>query len=166
VVLDHAGDVHPVDVIGAKDDHHVRIGLLDQMASVVTASTVIAYSLYTFTAEHIRTFEEDMLTLRMETPEIVPRATDHIPEMVGVIERLMQRGHTSPSGGSIYFRIASFPSYAGSSRRLQDSSSGVIGILSASVVQKMNLTCSGGSSSVFKSALKAGVVSMWTSSMM
>ena len=42
----------------------------------------------------------------------------------------------------------------------------VIGIFSASVVQKMNLTCSGGSSSVFNKALKAWTVSMWTSSMM
>ena len=42
----------------------------------------------------------------------------------------------------------------------------VIGIFVASVVQKMNLTCSGGSSSVFSKALKASLVSMWTSSMM
>ena len=38
-------------------------------------------------------------------------------------------------------------------------------ILFASVVAKMNFTCSGGSSRVFNSALKAALVSMWTSSM-
>ena len=42
----------------------------------------------------------------------------------------------------------------------------VIGIFVGSVVQKMNLTCSGGSSSVFSKALNASRVSMWTSSMM
>ena len=42
----------------------------------------------------------------------------------------------------------------------------VIGILSASVVQKMNFTCSGGSSSVLSRALNALSDSMWTSSMM
>ncbi len=42
----------------------------------------------------------------------------------------------------------------------------VIGIFVGSVVQKMNLTCSGGSSRVFSRALKASRVSMWTSSMM
>ena len=31
---------------------------------------------------HIRAFEEDMATLRMERPEVVPRATEHIPEMI------------------------------------------------------------------------------------
>ena len=41
----------------------------------------------------------------------------------------------------------------------------VIGILFGSVVAKKNLTCSGGSSSVFNRALNAPVESMWTSSM-
>jgi hypothetical protein len=42
----------------------------------------------------------------------------------------------------------------------------VAGTLCASVVQRMNLTCSGGSSMVLSSALNAAVESMWTSSMM
>ena len=42
----------------------------------------------------------------------------------------------------------------------------VTGTLRISVVAKMNFTCSGGSSSVFNSALKAEVLSMCTSSMM
>jgi cysteinyl-tRNA synthetase len=64
-----------------------------------------------FTAEHIRTFEEDMATLRLERPEFVPRATDHIPEMIDVIERLSARGHTYVADGSVYFRVGSFPAY-------------------------------------------------------
>ena len=35
VELDHAGDVHPVDVIGAEDRHQVRVGLLDQVDVLV-----------------------------------------------------------------------------------------------------------------------------------
>ena len=42
----------------------------------------------------------------------------------------------------------------------------VTGIFCTSVVAKMNLTWAGGSSSVFRRALKACLVSMWTSSMM
>ena len=42
----------------------------------------------------------------------------------------------------------------------------VAGIFCASVVAMMNLTCSGGSSSVLRNALNAAVESMWTSSMM
>ena len=69
-----------------------------------------------FTQEPTRAYLEDMATLRMEVPEILPKATEHVPEMVTLIERLMARGHTYTVDGSVYFRIASFPSYGGLSR--------------------------------------------------
>ncbi|HYN02612.1 MAG TPA: cysteine--tRNA ligase [Vicinamibacteria bacterium] len=64
-----------------------------------------------FTAEYVKAFEEDMATLRLERPEHMPRATAHIPEMLDLIARLQQRGHTYTADGSVYFRIASFPEY-------------------------------------------------------
>lgn len=69
-----------------------------------------------FTSDHIRSFEVDRQTLRMEAPELVPRATDHIPEMVALIGRLIERGHTYSADGSVYFRIGSFPKYGALSR--------------------------------------------------
>src|SRR5512143_300574 len=72
--------------------------------------------LATFTAEYGRGFEEDMAALRLERPEHMPRATEHIPEMIALIERLRQRGHTYDADGSVYFRIASFPEYGRLSR--------------------------------------------------
>jgi cysteinyl-tRNA synthetase len=69
-----------------------------------------------FTDGWIRAFEEDMATLRMERPEFFPRATDHIPEMIELVRKLSERGHTYASDGSIYFRIASFPGYGRLSR--------------------------------------------------
>jgi cysteinyl-tRNA synthetase len=41
----------------------------------------------------------------------MPKATDHIPEMIDLIERLTANGHTYEADGSVYFRIASFPEY-------------------------------------------------------
>jgi cysteinyl-tRNA synthetase len=70
----------------------------------------------TFTAEYIDAFFEDMETLRLERPEHLPRATGHIPEMIELIQSLQARGHTYTTGGSIYFRIASFPEYGRLSR--------------------------------------------------
>ena len=69
-----------------------------------------------FTAPHIRAFQEDMATLRLERPEFEPRATTHIPEMIELVGRLQQRGHTYTADGSVYFRIASFPEYGRLSR--------------------------------------------------
>jgi cysteinyl-tRNA synthetase len=72
--------------------------------------------LESFTADHITAFYEDMATLRMERPEVIPRATEHISEMVELIAKLMGRGHTYTAEGSVYFRIASFPEYGRLSR--------------------------------------------------
>jgi len=69
-----------------------------------------------FTAAHIKSFEEDLATMRMERPEVVPRATEHIPEMIDLIGRLQERGHTYTADGSVYFRIASFAEYGKLSR--------------------------------------------------
>ncbi len=64
-----------------------------------------------FTAEYIQLFEQDMAALRLERPEFMPRATDHIAQMIELIGRLRERGHTYDADGSVYFRIASFPEY-------------------------------------------------------
>jgi cysteinyl-tRNA synthetase len=69
-----------------------------------------------FTEAPTRAYLEDLETLGMEVPEVMPKATEHVPEMVQLIERLMARGHTYTVDGSVYFRIASFPGYGGLSR--------------------------------------------------
>jgi cysteinyl-tRNA synthetase len=83
---------------------------------IIAKAAEAGRDLTSFTAEYIRAFEEDTKRLRMETPEHVPRATGHIPEMVALIERLSARGHTYTVEGSVYFRIASFPEYGRLSR--------------------------------------------------
>src|SRR5258706_6620584 len=47
---------------------------------------------------------------------LYPRATDHIDEMVAVVKKLGEKGHTYESDGSVWFRIASFPGYGKLSR--------------------------------------------------
>jgi cysteinyl-tRNA synthetase len=57
-------------------------------------------------------FLEDARTLRMTTPDVLPSATEHIPEMVDLIERLLDNGHAyRADDGSIFFRISSWPGY-------------------------------------------------------
>lgn len=64
-----------------------------------------------YTARYIDAFWEDFDALGCERPEVAPRATRHIPEMVSLIEQLKQREHAYQSDGSIYYRIKSFPDY-------------------------------------------------------
>jgi len=64
-----------------------------------------------YTDQYIQFFFEDFDALGAERPEEVLRATDHIPEMVEVINRLGANGHSYESEGSTYFRIAGFEKY-------------------------------------------------------
>jgi cysteinyl-tRNA synthetase len=87
------------------------MNLTDVDDRIIQKAQEAGKDLRSFTAEYIRAFEEDMATLRLERPEEMPRATEHIPEMIALIERLRARGHTYEADGSIYFRIATFPEY-------------------------------------------------------
>ena len=57
-------------------------------------------------------FLADAAALRMTTPDVLPRATAHIDEMVALIQQLLDGGHAyRTDDGSIFFRIASWPAY-------------------------------------------------------
>ncbi len=64
-----------------------------------------------FTQPFIEAFWEDFDALGLERPEITPRATEHIAEMIVLIEKLLENGHAYESEGSIYYRISAFPDY-------------------------------------------------------
>lgn len=68
-------------------------------------------SLRDYTAVYEQAFLEDAATMRLERPEFLVRATDHIPDMIEAIVELGKKGYTYQSEGSTYFRIAAFPGY-------------------------------------------------------
>lgn len=64
-----------------------------------------------YTERYIKAFLEDMETLRLKRPDYLPRATQHIPEMVSLVKKLMDKGYAYKREEGIYFSIARFPSY-------------------------------------------------------
>src|ERR1700731_2545472 len=64
-----------------------------------------------YTEQYTQAFLEDTAMLRLERPERLVKATEHIPDMVQAIEKLDQRGYTYQSDGSVYYRISKFPEY-------------------------------------------------------
>ncbi|MFM7718381.1 MAG: cysteine--tRNA ligase [Actinomycetota bacterium] len=62
-------------------------------------------------AKYTEAFLEDAATIGLLRAHAYPRATDHIPEMLDLTERLIARGHAYEVGGSVYFDVASFPDY-------------------------------------------------------
>jgi cysteinyl-tRNA synthetase len=74
-------------------------------------------SLKEYTAKYTGAFLEDAQTLHIELPALMPRATDHIPEMVRLIRSLEDKGYTYRKDGSVYFSIARFPGYGKLSKK-------------------------------------------------
>jgi len=69
-------------------------------------------NLKNFTEFYLKAFVKDLNSLNIEKPEVMPRATKHIKEMVGLIKTLIKKGYAyKGSDGSIYFKIAKFPQY-------------------------------------------------------
>ena len=69
-----------------------------------------------YTNRYVQAFLEDMETLRIERPEVTPYATEHIEDMVELVLKLRDKGHTYESDGSIYYRISTFGDYGKLSR--------------------------------------------------
>jgi cysteinyl-tRNA synthetase len=64
------------------------------------------------TTRFTQVFLQDMARMRITPPDVMPRATEHIPDMATLIGTLIERGHAyRTEDGSIFFRIASWPDY-------------------------------------------------------
>ncbi|MEW5920867.1 MAG: cysteine--tRNA ligase [Bacillota bacterium] len=59
----------------------------------------------------IRAYEEDAAALGIRLPDQQPRATRHIPQIIAIIQELVERGMAYAVDGDVYFHVQSFPSY-------------------------------------------------------
>jgi cysteinyl-tRNA synthetase len=71
-----------------------------------------------YTPQFVDAFFEDLDALRVEKPEFIARATEHIGKMVELIQRLAEAGAAyKTEDGSWYFRLAAFPEYGKLSKK-------------------------------------------------
>ena len=71
-------------------------------------------------AQASRWYIEDTDLLGLGRPDYEPKASETIPEIVGLIDRLVDGGFAYPAGGDVYFRVAAFPDYGRLSGREGD----------------------------------------------
>ncbi|HVE65932.1 MAG TPA: cysteine--tRNA ligase [Thermoanaerobaculia bacterium] len=96
----------------ARGDRVTQImNLTDVDDKTINGAREAGLGLGEFTAKYAEAFFRDIARLNVEPAERYPKATDHVPEMIEMIRRLQERGHTYESEGSVYFRIATFPGY-------------------------------------------------------
>ncbi|MEZ4601211.1 MAG: cysteine--tRNA ligase [Syntrophotaleaceae bacterium] len=70
--------------------------------------------------EFIRAFDEDMANLGLKSPTCQPKATEHIGQIVDIIQRLVERGLAYESEGDVYYAVEKFPDYLKLSKRNMD----------------------------------------------
>ncbi|MFN0106015.1 MAG: cysteine--tRNA ligase [Bryobacteraceae bacterium] len=87
------------------------MNITDVDDKIIRAALQQGTSMGEYTKPFERAFLDDMATLRLQRPEKLVRATEHIDEMVSLIQILTEKGITYESDGSIYYRIAKFPEY-------------------------------------------------------
>ena len=75
-------------------------------------------SIEEYTKRYEEAFYEDMALLRIQRPETMPRATEHIPEMLALMKKLREKDYVYTSEGSTYYRVRRFEGY-GKLARLQ-----------------------------------------------
>jgi len=94
--------------------HDVRwvMNITDIDDKIIKGAAAAGQSIGELTERYLAQFLADADTLRMTRPDVLPRATEHVEEIVALIETLLERGHAyRTDDGSIFFRIASWPSY-------------------------------------------------------
>jgi cysteinyl-tRNA synthetase len=96
-------------VRGYQLDHVMNITDIDD--KIIRDATAAGKTIFEFTEDYTKAFLEDTAAMRLERPEHLVKATDHIASMVHAIQKLGTLGFTYVSDGSVYFRIANFPSY-------------------------------------------------------
>jgi cysteinyl-tRNA synthetase len=87
------------------------MNLTDVDDRIIQKAAAAGVSIREYTDKYIQAYLDDRQALNLEPPEYVARATEHIDDMVELIQRLTAQGVTYTSEGSIYFRISKFPDY-------------------------------------------------------
>jgi cysteinyl-tRNA synthetase len=128
--LAHIGNARPVIVFDVLfrllrylygEDHVVYVRNITDVDDKINARAAQeGVSIRELTERTARQFHADVDALGALPPTVEPRATEHIPEMIALIERLIERRHAYAAEGHVLFEVASDPNYGKLARRSTD----------------------------------------------
>jgi len=87
---------------------------------IINASIEQDISISTLTKKYENIYNENLKELGIDPPDLQPRATDHIAEMIKQIETLIKNGHAYQQGGHVLYSVNTFPGYGSLSGRDKD----------------------------------------------
>ncbi len=124
----HIGNARPVVVFDVLyrllRQHYPKVtyvrNITDVDDKIINAAKETGETIEQVTTRTTKAFHEDMAALGALDPDIEPRATEHIPEMIAMIEELIEAGHAYAADGHVLFDVPSWPDYGGLSRNKRE----------------------------------------------
>jgi cysteinyl-tRNA synthetase len=92
------------------------MNITDVEDKIIRNATAAGQDIRTYVVPYIDAFYASLDKLRIRRADAYPRATEYIPQMVALVQKLTGRGHTYVADGSTYFRVATLPGYGKLSR--------------------------------------------------
>jgi cysteinyl-tRNA synthetase len=94
------------------------MNITDVDDKIIRNATAAGIPIGEYSARFEQAFFEDLEALRVQRPEVMARATEHIPQMVNLVQKLAAAGAAyQTEEGSWYFRLAAFPEYGKLSKK-------------------------------------------------
>ncbi len=87
---------------------------------IIEAARISGEPIAAITEKFALIYNEDMAALGVEKPDLQPRATEYIPQMLAMIGKLVKSGHAYAAEGHVLFNVPAWPDYGGLSRRNRD----------------------------------------------
>ncbi|MBN08358.1 MAG: cysteine--tRNA ligase [Rhodospirillaceae bacterium] len=126
----HIGNARPVivfdvlarllrQIFGTDHVTYVR-NITDVDDKIIQAHQETGQPIAIITARTTQAFHDDMADLNNLPPDVEPRATEHIPEMIMLIQKLISTEHAYEKDGNVLFNVKSMPDYGKLSRRNRD----------------------------------------------
>ncbi len=93
--------------------HEVRMvrNVTDVDDSILPKARELGVSFLELAESELKRFREDMLALGMLAPTSEPRATEAVPGMIDMIQRLLDTGHAYVAHETTYFAVSTFPAF-------------------------------------------------------
>jgi cysteinyl-tRNA synthetase len=87
---------------------------------IIAKANEIGVAAHEISEKYIQEYQEDMASIGVKAPTIQPKVTEHVPEIVEMIQRIIDNGHAYQSDGDVFFSVKKFNGYGKLSRRDPD----------------------------------------------
>lgn len=94
--------------------------LTDIEDKIIAAAAELNEPIEVFTERYAQIYRADMDALGVRAPTHTPRATQYVPQMVSMIEKIIANGHAYAAEGHVLFNVPSFAEYGALSRKPKD----------------------------------------------